>query len=170
VNGPIFLPPPGFRPVGQVVRASFGDPPPEIQLRKKRTRRDRFGAGKLYERKALSWLAGHEDLGKWIRLPWIRFTTEGADAHRWCQPDALLVSKDVVVIFEIKIRHTLAAYWQLRKVYEPVVRALCSERVEVCEVTRFGDPAVPWPEDTTHLFEPKETLELAGRFGILTWR
>jgi len=66
-----------------------------------------------------------------------------------CQPDALLLFKSgAVLIVEVKLTHTANAWWQLRKLYEPVVKALTnhSHPVYVVEICKSGDPLISFPE------------------------
>lgn len=100
-------------------------------------------AGIRYERKALKYLASQ--FPTFRQQPWLEFFAKGG--KRMCQPDGLLLMGDFVAIFEIKVRFTNTAWWQLRKLYEPVVRAAFSpKRIGVFLVCKSYDPAVPFPE------------------------
>jgi hypothetical protein len=129
-------------------------------------------AGKRYERHALKHLS--KELGNaFIPSPWIRYQ-EAGNVTRWCQPDGILHIEDFIAIFEIKIRFTSAAWWQLRKLYEPVIRrAFCASRIGVFLVTRAVDPSEPFPENFSVLdgLSPAvlRTWPL-DRTGVVLWR
>lgn len=102
-------------------------------------------AGKRYERKAIAYL--QERLGTaFLPSPWYKFK-DSKGALRWCQPDGVLLTPELALIFEIKIGFTSAAWWQLRKLYEPVIRAAYQPpRIGVLVMCKSFDPAVPFPE------------------------
>ena len=105
--------------------------------------------GIRYERKALKMLA--TNLGE-VFTPhqWFRFTT--AEGVRWCQVDGVTHTPELTTIFEVKLRFTSDAWWQLRKLYEPVIRrAYYPKDVALVIVCRSFDPAVPFPEPVSHL-------------------
>lgn len=87
-----------------------------------------------------------------------------------CIPDGLLVDKDEVVVVEIKLRHTMDAWFQLRQLYEPVIKkALRRERIRLVEVCKWYVPETKFPEK----YEPVQTMEefLGSReeFGVVIW-
>lgn len=90
--------------------------------------------------------------------PWIQYQN---GALRFCQPDALLfLPGNQIVIVEAKLTHTADAYWQLRLLYEPVLRILYPEAcIHVLEITRSFDPAVAMPEEMVLFFDYKEFLK-----------
>lgn len=139
-------PPSWFRGVEGVLSAwpdsggPFGGTPARI----KGTAAQR--AGKRYERKALRFLSGLYG-SCFVPQPWYKYQTKRDAPLRWCQPDGVLFTPSGVVIFEIKVNFTSNAWWQLRKLYEPVVRVASRvERIAVCVVCKSFDPAVPFPE------------------------
>lgn len=144
--------PEGFRPAGRVLSAQFSTPP---YLRKKRYTGRRL-AGIQYEKKV------HEHLevlygDKYIRSPWIKFFAEGK--WRWCQPDALVLDilRGRIVIVEVKYQHTSDAWWQVRQLYEPVLRAIFPDLLwtfDACEVVKWYDPATAFPEKVVLAQEP----------------
>ena len=136
--------PAAFRPAGLVLSADFCTPP---ALRKKRYTGRRL-EGVRYEKKVQSHL---EDFygDRYIPSPWIRFFTGGA--WRWCQPDGILldVPHGLLTIVEVKYQHTSDAWWQVRQLYEPVLRVMFPEslwRFTACEVVKWYDPAIQFPE------------------------
>ena len=90
--------------------------------------------------------------------------------HR-CIPDGILRLSDVaVVILEIKLTHTERAWWQLERLYTPVIRAMVGPaprilRVEIC---RSYDPAVVFPSPA-RLVTSLHRLPLDG-VGVLQWK
>ena len=68
----------------------------------------------------------------------------------WCQPDGLLVdlAAQTITIIEIKLRHTVIAWHQLRQLYEPVMRHLMGPQwgYSVLEIVRWYDGRTPFPE------------------------
>lgn len=143
---PLVPAPQGFKPAGRVLSANFCQPP---ALRKKRYTGRRL-EGVRYERKVHAYL---EDFygERYLPSPWLRFFTGGA--WRWCQPDALLLdlARGIITIVEVKYQHTSDAWWQVRQLYEPVLRQMFPADLwtfEVCEVVKWYDPAVVFPEKT----------------------
>lgn len=130
-----------------ILEAFFSAPP---TLRGDSLRTAARRAGISYEKRVHAAL--EEVFGdSYRRAPWIQFLD--SRGRRWCQPDAIVVNNDLfepsATIFEIKVRATVLAWWQLRRLYEPVVRHLLGEkfRIRVAMVTRFYDPDVKFPED-----------------------
>jgi len=99
-------------------------------------------AGLAYEKKAVAYLRGlFPDLivGQWFKF------SDGRDT-RFCQADAIHFDGETAAIFEIKIRWTATAWWQLHELYLPiVVAAYQPKRVRLVCVTRSFDPAIPVP-------------------------
>src|SRR6266567_7435628 len=63
----------------------------------------------------------------YIPGPWLSYENETQPGRlRLCQPDGLILDlvRGLVVIVEIKIKHTALAYFQLTNLYLPVVSAL----------------------------------------------
>lgn len=162
------VPPPGFRAAEGVQSAwligegPFGCTPRRISGSAAQR------AGKRYERKALAYLAGV--LGRsFAPSRWFRFY-DGTKL-RYCQVDGLLRDDEGIVIFEVKVSFTADAYWQLRKLYEPVVRcALAPKRVQLVVVCRSFDPAIAFPEpyEHTQLFADWRTA--LTKIGVFQWR
>lgn len=80
------------------------------------------------------------------RNPCINFLSAGQ--HRRVVPDGLFFDPEgTAFVFEIKSQHMPEAWWQLRRLYEPVVRLLpFVNRVSCIEVVRSYDPAMGFPE------------------------
>lgn len=140
--------PRGFIPAEGVQWARFADSPPPF-IRAHRKVSGRRAQGIRYERKVHEWL-GERFEGAYLPSPWITFAC--ADGHvRWCQPDGLLFNlrAGVITLIEVKYQHTSDAWWQLRKLYQPVLGALFPSdlwSIQCLEVVKWYDPAVVWPE------------------------
>ena len=107
-------------------------------------------AGRRYESKILRNLkVGNETT--FMLSPWIHYAlTSGLEHH--CQPDAILLRKDCLIIFEVKLTHTIDAYWQLRHLYAPAMRKVEPNTPQhLVEITRSFDPNCLYPE-TMRLF------------------
>lgn len=100
-------------------------------------------AGIRYERKIISELISEYPDG--LRPgQWFRF--EDASGLRWCQVDALRVEPQRAIVFEVKSRFSSDAWWQLRKLYEPVVRLAFKVPVVPVVICRNFDPWAQFPE------------------------
>jgi hypothetical protein len=102
-------------------------------------------AGMIYQRKVEAW-PGWTGVGGIELSPWFCFT-DGSRERHYCQPDLLIFHKDLLIVGEIKIRWTADAWWQLRKLYLPVLSKVFPGRIlaPLC-VCRSFDPAVVFPE------------------------
>ena len=167
-GGPVLPPPRRYRPlVGR---------PRSVQLGGVQTRESGFGptaaqkAGIRYEAKAQIHLASI--LPGYQVAPHIYFTDD--DGWRYVVPDGLLIRPSVVFVFEIKIRHMIDSWWQLRKVYVPVLEAsdlrLPVVPIEVCQ---SYDPSVVYPEPVETVNDLEAALRatpVEGRTYVWTFR
>lgn len=127
-------------------------------------------AGLRYEAKVHRYMEEH--FGEAYRAsPLIRFQDD--NGVRQCIPDGLLQVRGRVVIFEVKHQHMPEAWWQLKRLYQPVVEALFpAVPVHVVEVCRSYDPSTPFP-CSVHLIENIHTYVLQNKlepFGVLKWK
>lgn len=167
--------PRGFKPASGVSSAIFHVDGPACFATTPKRMSPAKRRGKVFEKRALSALeeAGLFDL--FVSSPWMKFE-EPRSASRICQPDALGFHEGpkgpVATIIEIKLRHTILAYWQLRRLYEPVVKAAFPHyEIRVCELTQAFDPSVPWPEDVVFIQELEDLRRIPpASFGVLQWR
>lgn len=137
-------PPKHFAPAQHILHAEFTFPP---QLRHRRYTGRRL-QGIRYERAVQEYL-GFRYGDSYVASPWIKFFADGK--WRWCQPDGLLVDPlgGRIVIVEVKYQHTADAWWQVRHLYQPVLEFMLPPGLwtyEVCEVVKWYDPAVVFPE------------------------
>lgn len=134
----------------------------------RRRSRGKRAAGLAYEKKAkayLETLTPHFHPG-----PWLQFRSADNRAWRWCQPDGLIVDlpQGLITIVEIKLQHTSDAWWQVRQLYAPVLRALFGSDLfdfAALEVVKWFDPATRFPE---HFERVPDPLSFASRdaFGV----
>jgi hypothetical protein len=147
-----------FRPVGDVRSATFVSKSPLRSIKNPGSHTAAQKAGKRFEKKLLSRLDSTDDY-QVLKAPWIQYEVSEA-GPRWCQPDALISRKTDVLIVEAKLTHTADAYWQLRQLYEPIVKWIFPKAVvHLVEVTRSFDPAVRMPEEMVLFFDLVELLK-----------
>lgn len=103
--------------------------------------------------------------------PWIEFQEQENPRPRFCQPDGLLFDPWTgrIILLEVKYQHTPDAWWQLRKLYAPVIEYLFPHYEVACvEVVKWFDPAVVFPERPALLKCPMEGDP--SRLGVHIWR
>lgn len=105
--------------------------------------------------------------------PWFIFWNSSEQRPRYCQPDGLLFDPlaRTIWIIEAKLKHTTDAWWQLRHLYAPVVAAVFPPQVwdiRVCEVVRWYDPAVTFPEKVALV--PQVIATQQNDFGVHIWK
>ena len=102
---------------------------------------------------------------------WIEFQERGI--KRWCQVDGIWVDRErkLLTIFEIKYRHTMKAWWQLRRLYSPILWRYLRElgerefKIAICEVVKVFDPSVEFPEEVSLISNVEEIRP--GRFQVI---
>lgn len=162
-----FIPqaPADFRPAGHVTGAVLCDPP--AIRRQKYTGKKALGV--KYEKQVQAYLL---DLygDRYLESPWFRFWVEGRP--RWCQPDGLLFdfSAGRITIIEVKYQHTLKAWYQIKKLYLPVLQTLFPShlwRFNYCEIVRWYDPNTVFPEPVllTH-----DIAQVSQSFQVHIWK
>lgn len=128
-------------------------------------------AGIRYERKAQAYL---QELypDTYVASPWLMFRMAYEPLLRWCQPDGLLfdIERGEITIVEIKLRHMKEAYTQITGIYHPVLRSIfpIPWTFRHLEVTRFYDPAVPFPARIQLVSDPMLTPKSV--FGVHIYR
>jgi len=89
-------------------------------------------------------------------------------------PDGLLLSEDrrILLIIELKLRHSTDAWFQLNRFYLPILRraigtSLVLRTLEIC---RYYDPGVRLPEEKKLLLGVEEAFRLErGIHPVLIW-
>lgn len=159
------LPPPRFRPAGRILSAGFL-PLTNINVGHSAAHK----RGLAYEQSVFELLEATFG-NAFMPNPWLWFRDNRG--YRRCQPDGLLFFPGRVVIVEVKLSHVAAAYWQLRRLYAPVIEHLCPQRkIELLEITRSYDPAVALPELVglvDDLFSI-ETSPLGTQMKVFSWK
>lgn len=106
----------------------------------------------------------------YLAAPYIHF--EDAYKARTAQPDGILAFDRHVFIVEIKYQHVPEAWWQLQRLYYPLVCRLWPAReVSLLEICRSFDPHVAFPVEVVRVDDLKNWVsEPRKEFGVLTWR
>lgn len=93
---------------------------------------------------------------------------------RSCIPDGLLLLRDRSLIVEIKAQHSPEAWWQLERLYKPLIEVFAPgipvARLEIC---KSFDPAMPFPGDFELVSSIDEFLnrsDTKNSFGVHPWR
>lgn len=157
--------PSNFIPAGEVTEARIVAPPSFVHG--KRRNKGKRRAGEIYEQKAQTYLCEKSDF--YVPGPWIAFRSRKITRLRWCQPDGLILdfTTGLCTIVEIKLKHTSLAWWQVRELYEPVVRFLLrrsSFEFAALEVAKYVDSATPFPEQFGYIRDFSKLTP--GKFGL----
>lgn len=134
-------PPSGFNPIrGEPRNVEFTSwlPP------KSRGRSFAQRAGIRYEKWVIEALAANFGSNLLSSLG-ISFHDSGG--HRVAIPDAIVRLPHALLILEIKYTHTDFAWWQLRRLYEPLLFRLTRAPIMLIEVCKSYDPSVVFPEE-----------------------
>lgn len=106
------------------------------------------------------------------------FAFQDLTGPRACRPDGVLLRGPFCIIMECKVHHTPDSFFQLRELYEPVLRKYFAGDIHnymVIEVVRNFDPATPYPCRTQvlgavdiedYLSMPQPTNEV----GVWVWK
>ena len=135
-------PPPAYIkfPLGDIRDASFADSSPYAGKRSRPSGAQR--AGLAYQKRIEVFLrdtvpSSSLDVGPWL------WYVDACGRRSYCQPDFLIREPSRVVVVEVKIRWTADAWYQLRRVYLPVLsRAMPSARLVPLVICRSYDPAI----------------------------
>lgn len=87
---------------------------------------------------------------EYMKSPWLCFKALGNNGRTsYCQPDGLILdlAERHCVIVEIKLQHTAEAYWQVRKLYQPVLQVIYPTfTFSALEIVKWLDPHIKFPE------------------------
>ncbi len=108
---------------------------------------------------------------KYLPSPWVRFTNVEDTNARWCQPDGLIIDIEagLISIVEMKYQHTSDAWWQLEKLYKPVLAVIFPKqlwRLQCVEVVKWFDPATDFPVPIRMAESPIGV----GDFSVHIWK
>ena len=109
-----------------------------------------------------------------VYCPAPRITFSDATGFRLLIPDGLFTFPECLVIAEIKSSHCPEAWWQLEKLYRPVLKASPhwgAFPIALLEIVKSFDPSMPFPGE----FELMESLEGMKDWGespihVFHWR
>jgi len=89
--------------------------------------------------------------------------------RRFCQPDGLLfLPSGKLIVLEIKLSHTLTAYYQILNLYFPVLKTLFPKWTLIpCEVVRWFDPSTLFPVQPKLCADPLHAVKDA--FNVHIW-
>lgn len=129
-------------------------------------------AGLHYEQKVQKRLIGQFNIQYWP-APYVHFKDgDSTRFNRTVVPDGLMIMPNRIFIIEIKAQHTPDAWWQLTRLYKPVIREWPSCTAISCiEICRTYDPSTPFPCKFDLLSSIDDDIEkYSGEFGVLPWR
>lgn len=165
-------PPPAYirLPRGEIRYAARTHENPHAGKRSRRTGAQK--AGLAYQRKVEAFLGDCAAAGNVrgvVCAPWFHFVDDGGQ-RRYCQPDILLdLPNFAQAVCEIKLRWTSDAWWQVRKLYLPVLRSVYPHReLFPLVICRSYDPAIRIPEEVALVDHPAECRSDA--FNVFVWR
>lgn len=134
-------------------------------------------AGLRYEEKVQRELTSKFGSMYWP-APYVHF--RDGDSTRFARtvvPDGImhLECNSRTYIFEIKAQHTPDAWWQLTRLYRPIIQERDrSSAISCIEICRVYDPATPFPCRFDLLQSIDDVVGNAfgyqGEFGVLPWR
>lgn len=161
----VMPPPPKFRPPsGQITRVA----PRWRAYQRQKGNSDAREAGLRYESQLVVELSA--------KFPTIEFQPEfryhDSKGPRICFPDAVLKLQDRVVVFEVKLAHTADSWWQLEKLYRPVIEAWSFFPVQVIEVVKSFDAAIQFPTRVHFITDIEawvKSREAIPLFGVWKW-
>jgi len=102
--------------------------------------------------------------------PEFRYCDDGG--QRICFPDAVLRLPDRTVVCEVKLSHTADAWWQLEKLYRPVLAAWSLVPVQVIEIVKSFDAAIQFPCEVSFITDIESWVrapESIPLFGVWKW-
>lgn len=107
---------------------------------------------------------------RYLFSPWFTYRLPG-DTARHCQPDILLFSAKQIFICEVKLNHIRDAYYQLRNLYAPVVKAVFpGYEISLIEITRSFDPRILFPEEFELFFGLSDALASERQLSVVQWK
>lgn len=142
------LPPPTYvryLPQGEISDAWISQEPPRSGKPVRPSPSQK--AGIAFERRVGEWAGAGGFAGDILRSPWLAFV-DGGRARHWCQPDLVFDDGVSLVVVEAKLRFSADAWWQLKRLYTPVLQKIFPLRdpiISLCVCKSF-DPTVVSPE------------------------
>lgn len=171
-NNPLFRPPRGFKITHKVTWAKQLQEAPSFATKKRKQRKK--GAkylGIKYEAKAQAYLLERYK-GKYAPSPWFKYFDAGDESLKWCQLDGVYVDvkRNLIVLIEIKLKHTPAAWWQLQHKYLPVLKHLYGSKYKyaLVELVKWYDGTEPYPVPVS--LRPNIEDAKPGDFQVTIWK
>ena len=160
-------PPPQFvkLPQGEIHSAGFCEAPPQLGKRSRSSGVQK--AGLAYEKKLDAFLRNSYPPASMVSHPWLWYI-DGSGVRRYCQPDFLLYHPSYIVVAEAKLRWTSDAWWQLRRMYLPVLRLVYAQELRPLVICRSYDPAVQISEPVRLCDGTQDCT--ADAFNVFVWR
>lgn len=124
-------------------------------------------AGLRYEKKVKAFL--ERSFGPlFISGPWFEFVDQSE--RRWCQPDGIVVEESLITIVEIKYSWCALAWWQLVRLYAPVVGRAYNRPTRLICITRSFDPSTICPAHPYLMTGLGDNRFLFSDVGVLKWK
>lgn len=159
-------PPPRFKaPVGEITNVKVN--PGHSEAAKGSSAAQR--AGLAYESRIQQELLARYG-ALYRRSPFVHF--DDSSGARTCIPDGLLVLNARPIVIEIKSQHMPEAWWQLRRLYGPVLGKYFGEPPLLLEICRSYDPQMPFPEQPILVHDIGSFAFHAkpSAFGAMRWK
>jgi hypothetical protein len=128
--------------------------------------RGKKAEGLRFEAKVIDLLVGHYDCFI-ASLPFRYYTELG---ERFCIPDGVFVFENEVVVVEIKLQHTLQAWFQITKLYFPVLEKAFNLPVRGVEVVRWFNKEIRFPSELLVVPDLRTFLQAKNKLGVCLWR
>lgn len=94
-----------------------------------------------------------------------------ATGPRRCIPDLVILTPRHAIVAEVKIQHMPEAWWQLRRLYQPVVASYFNLPTFCLEIVKSFDAAMPFPEQIKMVEDLLSYLaEPFPEFAVYIWR
>lgn len=165
------LPPRRFVPVGPVEWAMPSSQEPAFVRNSTKQVKGNMRKGLKYEQRfSENMLERFDDY--YVPGPWFHYKEIGKERTRWCQPDGLLFipEQSRIILYEVKLKHTSDAWWQLRFLYLPVLSRMFPPdkwSYVLMEITHWYDPHIAFPERVRMC--PDVLSAEPGEFGVHIW-
>ena len=124
------------------------------------------GNGVRFERKVLAGLSAQSTFIP--SLPFRYQTTSGYSS--FCIPDGVWFGEQEVVCIEVKLQHTVHAWFQLNNLYIPVLERAFRKPVRALEVVKVLDPEVRFPCSVRVFRSVESFVESQQKLGVCLWR
>lgn len=127
-------------------------------------------AGLAYQKRVGAWLTASVGASSVLAGSWYSYT-DCSNRRGYCQPDFILSHEfETLVVVEAKLRWTADAWWQLTKLYLPVLRSVHRGLPSLLRLTvcRSYDPAI-------RIEEPVNLIDTLGEvrpdaFNVMVWK